>query len=130
MAGNDTNVDTAELELLPLQDLYGSIQDHLRWTIEEFSILGRRTLAGHIDDVLLRQKLWEVDICLQDGALSDLEASDVLAFSIIRLSLDETMSCCTPSRVNPLDRTSMFRQFPSRLHPFEMREMSLISMLV
>ena len=51
--------------------------------------VGNQSLAERLDDVLIRQRFWEYDIHLQDGALSDLEASDTVASSIIRRYLDD-----------------------------------------
>ena len=76
-------------ELPTLRDLYKSIQDQLGLTIERSLNLGDKSLAGRLDDVLLRQKFWEEDIRMEDGALSDLEANDASASSIIRLYLNE-----------------------------------------
>ncbi|KAL9064696.1 MAG: hypothetical protein Q9161_008704 [Pseudevernia consocians] len=89
MAENDIDADTAGRELLTLRDLYMSIQDQLGLNIERSLNLGDKSLAGRFDDVLLRQKFWEEDIRMEDGALSDLEANDASASSIIRLYLDE-----------------------------------------
>ena len=50
---------------------------------------GNQSIARRLDDVLIRQRFWEYDIHLDDGALSDLEASDTVAASIIRRYLDE-----------------------------------------
>ena len=89
MAGNGTTVDTAEPGSITLRQLYRSIQDQLALTIERSLALGKKSLAGRLDDVLLRQRFWEEDIRLEDGALSDLEANDAVASSIIRRHLDE-----------------------------------------
>ena len=84
-----TNVDLAEPESTTLQELYKATQDQLVLTIERSLDSGKKDLAGRLDDVLLRQKFWEEDIRLEDGALPDLEANDTLASSIIRYYLDE-----------------------------------------
>ena len=87
MAENDTDID--EPASIPLWDLYKSIQDQLRLTLERCLDMGKQSLAGRLDDILLRQTLWEEDIHLKDGALSHLEASDTFASSTIRLYLDD-----------------------------------------
>lgn len=89
MAEIDTNVVTEDLGSIPLRELYRSIQDQLVLTIEKSLDLGKESLAGRLDDILLRQRFWEEDIHLEKGALSDLEANDVLASSIIRLYFDD-----------------------------------------
>ena len=89
MAGNDSTVDTAEPGSITLCEFYKSIQDQLVLTIERSLNLGKKSLAGRLDDVLLRQRFWEEDIGLEDGALSDLEANDAVASSIIWRYLDE-----------------------------------------
>ena len=89
MAHNDKSVDTAELGLLSLQDIYKTVQDQLTSTIQRSLDMGRTSLAERLDDVLLRQRFWEVDIHFEDGALSDLAASDKLASSIVRDCLNE-----------------------------------------
>ncbi|KAL9136562.1 MAG: hypothetical protein Q9175_002238 [Cornicularia normoerica] len=89
MAENDTNVVTEDPGSIPLRELYRSIQDQLVLTIEKSLDLGKESLAGRLDDILLRQRFWEEDIHLEKGALSDLEANDVLASSIIRLYFDD-----------------------------------------
>ncbi len=83
MDKNDTNLDSAEPRSITLRDLYTSVQDQLVLTIEKSLDLGKEDLARRLDDVLLRQRFWEADIHMEDGALSDLEANDALAASII-----------------------------------------------
>lgn len=89
MAGNESTGDTAEPGSITLRQFYRSIQDQLVLTIERSLNLGKKSLAGRLDDVLLRQRFWEEDIGLEDGALSDLEANDAVASSIIWRYLDE-----------------------------------------
>lgn len=89
MAGNISTVSTAEPDSTALRQLYTSIQDQLEATIEKCLDLDKTSVAGRLDDVLLRQRFWEEDIRLEDGALSDLEANDALASSIIRRYLNE-----------------------------------------
>ena len=83
---------TAEVGSITLYELYRSVQDQLRQTMERSLDNGDRSLAGRLDDVLIQQRFWECDIHLKDGALSDLEASDTMASSIIRRYLDEIES--------------------------------------
>ena len=90
MGGDDTEKETAEPGLpITLHDFYKSTQDHLIATTERCLDFDRKDLAARLDDVLLRQRFWEDDIHLDDGALSDLEANDRLASSIIRRYLDD-----------------------------------------
>ena len=92
MGEDDTKVEPGEPEsLITLHDLYKSAQDYLIRTTERSLDLGRKDLAGNLDDVLLRQRFWEDDIQLEEGALSGLEANDVVASSIIRRYLDEIL---------------------------------------
>lgn len=89
MAGDGRDVDPAEPRSTTLRELYQSTQDQLVLLIERSLDLDRKDLAGRLDDILLRQRFWEDDIRLGDGALSNLEANDALASSIIRRYLDE-----------------------------------------
>ena len=92
MGEDDTQVEPAEPEsLLTLHVFYKSTQNHLITTTERSLDLDKKDLAGKLDDVLLRQRFWEDDIQLEDGALSDLEANDAVASSIIRRYLYETL---------------------------------------
>ena len=75
--------------LITLHDFHKSTQAHLIRTTRRSLDLGKKDLAGRLDDVLLRQRFWEDDIHFDDGALSDLEANDELASSIIRRYLDD-----------------------------------------
>ena len=100
MAGQSTNIRTEDVNSITLHQLYGSIQDQLRQTIVRSLDIGNQTLAGQLDDVLIRQKFWEYDIHLKDGALSDLEASDTVASSVIRRYLVEIGSL-----LSKVDRT-------------------------
>ncbi len=83
------DMDSADPASITLQELYKSTQDQLVLTIEKSLDSGKKDLAGRLDDVLLRQRFWAEDIHLEDGALSDLEANDALASSIIHRYLDE-----------------------------------------
>ena len=89
MAGDDIDMDPVELGSIPLHDLYKTTQDQLLSIIERSLDQNKKDLAGQLDDILLRQRFWEDDIRLDDGALSNLEANDALASSIIRHYLDE-----------------------------------------
>ena len=89
MAEKGTSTHSVEVGSITLHDLYGSVQDQLRQTVERSLDVGHQSLAGRLDDVLIRQRFWEYDIHLKDGALSDLEASDTVASSIIRRYLNE-----------------------------------------
>ena len=92
MGEDDTEAETTEPEsLITLHDFYKSTQDHLIATTERSLDLDRKDLAEKLDDVLLRQRFWEEDIQLEEGALSDLEANDAVASSIIRRYLDEIL---------------------------------------
>ena len=92
MGEDDKEVEPAEPEsLITLHDFYKSTQDHLIKTTERSLDLDRKDLAEKLDDVLLRQRFWEDDIQLEEGALSDLEANDAVASSIIRRYLDEIL---------------------------------------
>ena len=82
-------VGTPEVGLFKLPKLYTFTQDRLRSTMEKSLDSGRVYLAERLDDVLMRQSFWEDDIHVEDGALIDLEAYDVVASSIIRGFLDE-----------------------------------------
>ena len=76
---------------ITLSDLYKSAQDQLVLTIERSLDLGKEDIAVRLDDVLLRQRFWEEDIRLEDGALSNLEVNDALASSIIRRYLEDIL---------------------------------------
>lgn len=89
MVGDGRDEDPAEPRSTTLREFYQSIQDQLVLLIERSLDLDRKDLAGLLDDILLRQRFWEDDIRLGDGALSNLEANDALASSIIRRYLDE-----------------------------------------
>ena len=89
MAGNESTGNTAEPGSITLPEFYSSVQDQLVRTIERSLDLGKKSLAERLDDVLLRQRFWEEDIGLEDGALSSLEANDAVASSIISRYLDE-----------------------------------------
>ncbi len=108
--GDDTHVDPSKPPSITLQELYKSIQDQLVLTIERSLNLGKKHLAGRLDDVLLRQRFWEEDIRLEDGALSDLEANDALASFIIRRYLDEIrhlLSCISEAISGSLARVRL-----------------------
>ncbi len=89
MDKKDTNLDSADPRPITLRELYRSVQDQLVLTIEKSLDLGKVDLARRLGGVLFRQRLWEMDISMEDGALSDLEANDALAASIIRNCLDD-----------------------------------------
>ena len=92
MGEDDTKVEPGEPEsLITLHDLYKSAQDYLIRTTEKSLDMDRKDLAGRLDDVLLRQRFWEDDIQLEEGALSSLEANDIVASSIIRRYLDDIL---------------------------------------
>lgn len=84
-------MDCAEFESTTLRELYNSVQVQLELAIERSLDLGKKDIAGRLDDILLRQRFWEEDIRLEDGALADLEANDVVASSIIRRYLYEIL---------------------------------------
>ena len=89
MAEKSTSTHTVELGSITLHELYESIQGQLRQTMERSLDIGNQSLAERLDDVLIRQRFWEYDIHLEDGALSGLETSDTVASSIIRRYLNE-----------------------------------------
>ena len=89
MAGKSTSTLTVEVGSITLHELYGSLQDSLRQTMERSLDVGNQSLAERLDDVLIRQRFWEYDIHLKDGALSDLEASDTVGSSKIRRYLND-----------------------------------------
>lgn len=90
MGEDNTKVEAAEPgSLITLDSFYKSTQHHLITTTKRSLDFDKKDLAGRLDDVLLRQRFWEDDIHLDDGALSDLEANDRLASSIIRRYLDD-----------------------------------------
>ena len=89
MSGGNAAVDTPEVGLINLPELYISTQGRLRSTLENGLNSGKVHLAERLDDVLMRQGFWEDDIHVDDGALVDLEAYDTVASFIIRGFLDE-----------------------------------------
>ena len=89
MSGGKAAVDTPEVGMIKLPELYISTQERLRSTMENSLDSGKVHLAERLDDVLMRQGFWEDDIHIEDGALVDLEAYDAVASSIIRGFLDE-----------------------------------------
>ena len=92
MGEDNTEVEPTEPgSLITLHDFHKSTQDHLITTTERSLDLDRKDLAEKLDDVLLRQRFWEDDIQLVEGALSDLEANDAVASSIIRRYLGEIL---------------------------------------